>query len=802
MAKSNLHKFGAGFAAVALATSLVPVTAGSALASDSYWSAPDQAVSVDSSTILKTYGVRAGSAGADFLGISNTNFDFTAASPSKWENAQYDQYTAEDLAGIKGAGLAIWATSVNENPNPFYANLMYSAMTGSSATPAATTWVANPGESSWGDSKGTTSTLADGSGSTISGLEYLPEIIFGANKSTSWGNIDYSSTNIYQWANSAANTFGYDPTFTNNDVSNIWTQLYSIEQLSNTAEAVKDATGLTTRYDGNSTEIGALACEKSIRGNLLYCASQLDEGTLAQKTVAYLYAIDGDTGYFFVPTAEGLLTGEDTNEHASAKDAATAGAGYAANNGTINLDYYGVLPFITDTFDSGHEVEGGIVMKVEDIFKSNPACTVSASDSDAATALADVDIIIYNSTVNADLQGTSGGKNSSGVNNTEALNADNVTAWAKTHGFTGAVLAGDDYGTSSNQGYGKTAATEGGMSPLLYCQRNYTADKIARAAWAFSQVYPELYDDNDDASYAYWVSNVYHVNLDKVSDVAAYMTNQSSTVVYDESTEAAMEARFAEGYAWWNSKGKNSPWGEYAYYNGSTRASFYDGNAASEEPENLIGIFQPSELWDAATFPDVDSTGYYAHSVCWCGATGLIQGYEDGSFGVGDPMTRAQLVTVLWRYFEPEEAAQYDSEQTYPKNATDMADVADNAYYTAAANWAAENGVIDGIDNHDGTRSFAADEKVTFEQLVAIIAKASHEDYEGTNITPLQKFNDAGEVSDWAAGAMAWAVNNGLVSGYENEDGTRFLAPKAPVPRERVATVLVNAIVESEILNS
>ncbi len=797
MAKSNLHKFGAGVAAVALATSLVPVTAGSALANDSYWSAPDKAVSVDYTSILKTYGVRAGSAGPDFLGISNTNFDFTAASPSKWQAAQYDQYTAEDLAGIKGAGLAIWATSVNENPNPFYANLMYNAMTGSSATPAATTWVANPEESSWGDSNGVASTLANGGGSTVNGLEYLPEIIFGANKSTSWGNFDVDDTNIYQWAASTGGA--YNPTFTNNDASNMWTQLYSIEQLSIAAEGVKDETGLTTRYDGNSTEIGALAYEKSIRGNLLYCASQLDQDVTAQKTVAYLYAIDEDgTGYFFVPTAEGLLTGEDTNEHASAKDASTAGSGYAANNGTINLDYHGVLPFITDTFDSGNEVEGGIVMKVEDIFKSNPACTVSASDS--ASALADVDIIIYNSTVNTDLQGTSGGKNSSGVNNAEALNADNVTAWAESYGFTGSVLAGDDYGTSTNQGYGTTAATEDGMSPLLYCQRNYTADKIARAAWVFSQVYPELYGNNADASYAYWVSNVYHVDIDKVGDVVAYMTNQSDDVVYTDVTEATMEDYFAQGYNWWNTTGKDSAWGEYAYYNGSTRASFYDGNDESEEPVDTIGIFQPSALWDAASFADADATEYYASSVAWCGATGLIQGYKDGNFGVGDPMTRAQLATILWRYYEPAEAAAYDSPETYPDNATGMTDVESGAYYTAAANWAVANHIIDGYENADGTRSFGAGDNVTFEQLIAIIAKASGDDYESVDASVLQQFTDGSDVDSWAASAMAWAVQEGLVSGYANADGTRTLYPLSNVARERVATVLVNAIVESEIL--
>ncbi len=800
MAKSNLSKFGAGFAAVALATSLVPVTAGSALASDSYWSAPSEAVSVDYTSILKTYGVRAGSAGPDFLGISNTNFDFTSASPSKWTSAQYDQYTADDLAGIKGAGLAIWATSVNESPNPFYANLMYNAMTGSSATPAATTWVANPEESSWGDSNGVASTLVNGAGSTINGLEYLPEVIFGANKSTSWGNFDVSETNIYQWVNSKDNTTGYNPTFTNNDASNMWTQLYSIEQLSAAAEQVKDSTGQTTRYDGDSTEIGALSYEKSIRGNLLYCASQIDEGAVAKKKVAYLYAIDGDTGYFFVPTASGLVDGEDTGEHATGKDAATAGTGYAANNGTINLDYHGVLPFITDTFDSGNEVEGGIVMKVEDIFKSNPACTVGSGD---ATALSDVDVIIYNSTVNTDLQGTSGGKNSSGVNNSEALNGDNVAAWAKAHGFdasSGSIVAGDDYGTSTNQGYGKTAATEDGMSPLLYCQRNYTADKIARAAWSFSKVYPELYP-NADASYAYWVSNVYHVNLDSVGAVAAYMTNKSSAVEYNATIEADMESLFTIGYEWWNSTGKDSKaWNDYAYYNGSTRASFYDGDAESEEPENTIGIFQPSALWNSSYFVDVDTTAYYAKSAAWCGATGLIQGYPNGKFGVGDTMMRAQLATILWRYYAPEEAAKYDDETTYPANETGMADVADNAYYTAAANWAVKNHVIDGYNTESG-RVFGADDNVTFEQLVAIIAKASGDkEYENTADTPLQKFNDAGEVSDWATSAMAWAVNNGLVNGYENEDGTRSLAPQSDVARERVATVLVNAIVEKGIL--
>jgi len=61
---------------------------------------------------------------------------------------------------------------------------------------------------------------------------------------------------------------------------------------------------------------------------------------------------------------------------------------------------------------------------------------------------------------------------------------------------TSALVAGDDFSTDVNQGFDTALATNNGMAPQLYCQRNYTADKNARAAWAFAQVYPELYSGN------------------------------------------------------------------------------------------------------------------------------------------------------------------------------------------------------------------------------------------------------------------------------------------------------------------
>ena len=574
-------------------------------------------------SLVKTYGVRAGSAGADFLGVTNTNFDFTSGSASS--SAQYTDYA--DLEEYQLAGLAIWGSTVNESANPYYANLLYHAVTGKgSGYCEATTWMSNPSTGSWGDSNGEESTKAhaeeDEDATTIAGLEHEPEIVFGANKYTNWNlssDGSNSGTNIYAYESADDS---YNPVYVNNDATNIWTQVYTMGQLATAADDLKSvtsiddegnevsvSTGKTTRY--GSAANSALAYEKAIKGQVLYIASKIDSGT-KKKTVAYLYAIDSTgTGYFFVPTAEGLVS--DTAEAAgtgtggaATNTAATANQSYAANNSTIDMGYMGTLPLVTNTFDSGAALEGGIVMKVEDIYSENPVCTVGSDSSE--TVMADVDVIIYNSTVNTSLDGTSGGKNSSGIDNDyngDALSASEVAAWAGQYGFAGAVIAGDDFGTSTNQGYGTVDATEDGMAPLLYCQRNYTADKNARAAWAFAQVYPDLYGGNEDATYAYWVDEVYHVKTDMVGTVAAYMTNQSGEVAYDEAVAAMVEANAEAGYEWWQETGsKSSKWGEYAYYSGSSRASYYseddEAGVAAEESDNTIGILVPSELWAEA----------------------------------------------------------------------------------------------------------------------------------------------------------------------------------------------------------
>lgn len=214
------------------------------------------------------------------------------------------------------------------------------------------------------------------------------------------------------------------------------------------------------------------------------------------------------------------------------------------------------------------------------------------------------------------------------------------------------------------------------------------------------------------------------------------------------------------------------------------------------------------ELWakwkeqkPAPIFTDVDYSSWYGDAVSYVASKGLITGYTDGEkagqFGVGDVLTRAQLATILWRNACPDEYASYDPETAV--DTTGISGSADGMYYTAAANWAVKNGVITGFEQPDGTFDFAADDDVSFEQLITILSRlcATSEELDAAG-SDLSAFADGYLASDWSRGAFAWAAANDLVQGYDEPTG-KYLRPGDPVARERVAVVLMRAF-EMEIM--
>ena len=194
----------------------------------------------------------------------------------------------------------------------------------------------------------------------------------------------------------------------------------------------------------------------------------------------------------------------------------------------------------------------------------------------------------------------------------------------------------------------------------------------------------------------------------------------------------------------------------------------------------------------APIFTDVDYSSWYGDAVSYVAERGLITGYSGTTlFGVGDVLTRAQLATILWRNACPDEYASYDPETAVDTTGIDGS--ADGMYYTAAANWAVKNGVITGFDREDGSKDFAADDDVSFEQLVTVLSRlCATPDELAAAGSDLSAFADGDLASSWSRGAFAWAAAKGLVQGYDEPTG-RYLRPGDPVARERVAVVLMRA---------
>nr|WP_326165599.1 flavodoxin [uncultured Oscillibacter sp.] len=83
-------------------------------------------------------------------------------------------------------------------------------------------------------------------------------------------------------------------------------------------------------------------------------------------------------------------------------------------------------------------------------------------------------------------------------------------------------------------------------------------------------------------------------------------------------------------------------------------------------------------------FPDVAPTAYYAGAAAWAADSGLVNGYADGRFGADDPVTRQQLITILWRWAGSPEASAEDL--------PDESAIA--AYARTAADWSQANGIL------------------------------------------------------------------------------------------------------------
>lgn len=180
---------------------------------------------------------------------------------------------------------------------------------------------------------------------------------------------------------------------------------------------------------------------------------------------------------------------------------------------------------------------------------------------------------------------------------------------------------------------------------------------------------------------------------------------------------------------------------------------------------------------DLASALDENPTAWWLEATNYVIDNGLMKGVGDNQFQPNGTTTRAMLVTILYRL---------DGSPAV-SGACTFSDVPAGAWYTDAAIWASENGIVNGLG--DGT--FGADDVATREQIAVIFYRfAQHQGMDVSATTELDAYPDSGNVSVWALDAMKWANASGLMIGRADEQGNTVLAPDGQITRTEMAMLL------------
>ena len=169
-------------------------------------------------------------------------------------------------------------------------------------------------------------------------------------------------------------------------------------------------------------------------------------------------------------------------------------------------------------------------------------------------------------------------------------------------------------------------------------------------------------------------------------------------------------------------------------------------------------------------FTDVAPGAWYYDAVSYVYANGLMDGTSATTFEPNGTMTRAMLVTILWR-MEGEPVVNYLMPFT---------DVDGGAWYAEAVRWASSEGIVTGVSD----TSFAPNAEITREQLAAILHRYAGEPATAAN---LAGYADGASVSAYAVDAMSWCVEHGIITGTT----ATTLEPQGTATRAQAAAMLM-----------
>lgn len=180
---------------------------------------------------------------------------------------------------------------------------------------------------------------------------------------------------------------------------------------------------------------------------------------------------------------------------------------------------------------------------------------------------------------------------------------------------------------------------------------------------------------------------------------------------------------------------------------------------------NTIDSTKPTQ------FTDVPTTQWYAQPVSYVTQRGLFSGVSETEFAPMDNMTRAMLVSVLYRL---------DGANAQQKSV--FADVAEDAWYAHAVGWAHTNQLVSGIS----ATEFAPNTPITREQAAVMLAR--YLKYAGVSLESSNaSFVDDAQISAYAKESVGAMQQAGLLSG---DDAGNF-RPKAEITRAEISSIFM-----------
>ena len=196
-----------------------------------------------------------------------------------------------------------------------------------------------------------------------------------------------------------------------------------------------------------------------------------------------------------------------------------------------------------------------------------------------------------------------------------------------------------------------------------------------------------------------------------------------------------------------------------------------EGIAVTANGNVKISVIQS----ERALYTDVHNNNHWAaKSVDFVGALGIMKGIGDDKFAPDSHLTRAMLVTMLYRADGEPEVETVNS----------FGDIKENAWYEKAVLWAKENGIVNGVTETE----FSPDSDITREQIATIMhryAKHKGDDVESGKNTNILSYNDSDSISDYAKASLQWANGIGLINGKTESS----LNPLDNATRAEAATI-------------